>query len=115
MAKKREKTGKKWARNGLKKVGPITDSWQTHGTTGADCQSRKKILQHRYVTVEIGAGRCDVTKYGAVGDGKADDVRVQQQPAPGLALSSDYEVVATGRRVRFRKRSTRVQSKAAGW
>ena len=33
MAKKREKTGKKWARNGLKKVGPITDSWQTHGTT----------------------------------------------------------------------------------
>ena len=31
MAKKREKTGKKWARNGLKKVGPITDSWETHG------------------------------------------------------------------------------------
>ena len=25
MAKKREKTGKKWARNGLKKVGPMTD------------------------------------------------------------------------------------------
>eukprot|EP01045_Picozoa_sp_COSAG04_P002149 COSAG04_NODE_76_length_28498_cov_7.756294_11_plen_139_part_00 len=31
-AKKREKTGEKWARYGLKKVGPITDSWQTHGT-----------------------------------------------------------------------------------
>ena len=89
--------------------------WSDGDTTGADCQSRKKILQHRYVTVEIGAGRCDVTKYGAVGDGKADDVRVQQQPAPGSALSSDHEVVATGRRVRFRKRSTRVQSKAAGW
>ena len=25
MAKKREKTGEKWARNGLKKVGPMTD------------------------------------------------------------------------------------------
>ena len=25
MAKKREKTGGKWARNGLKKVGPMTD------------------------------------------------------------------------------------------
>ena len=23
----------KWARNGLKKVGPMTDSWQTHGST----------------------------------------------------------------------------------
>ena len=90
--------------------------WSDGDTTGADCaHSRKKVLQHRYVTVEIGAGRCDVTKYGAVGDGKADDVRVQQQPAPGLVLSSDHEVVATGRRVRFRKRSTRVQSKAAGW
>ena len=90
--------------------------WSDGDTTGADCDhSRKKVLQHRYVTVEIGAGRCDVTKYGAVGDGKTDDVRVQQQPAPGLFLSSDHEVVATGRRVRFRKRSTRVQSKAAGW
>ena len=29
--KKREKTEKKWARNGLKKVGPMTDSWETHG------------------------------------------------------------------------------------
>ena len=57
--------------------------WSDGDTTGADCaHSRKKILQHRYVTVEIGAGRCDVTKYGAVGDGKADDVRVQQQQPP---------------------------------
>jgi len=56
--------------------------WSDGDTTGADCQSRKKILQHRYVTVEIGAGRCDVTKYGAVGDGKTDDVRVQQQQPP---------------------------------
>ena len=32
MAKKRGKTGKKWARNGLKKAGPMTDSWQTHGS-----------------------------------------------------------------------------------
>ena len=34
MAKKRERTGEKWARNGLKKVGPMTDSWETHGRTG---------------------------------------------------------------------------------
>ena len=49
MAKKREKTGEKWARNGLKKVGPMTDSWETHGTrrveSGAQCG--KGVLQRR--------------------------------------------------------------------
>ena len=29
-------------------------------------------LQHRYVTVEIGGDTCDVTQYGAVGDGLTD-------------------------------------------
>ncbi len=29
-------------------------------------------LQHRYVTVEIGGATCDVTQYGAVGDGHTD-------------------------------------------
>ena len=49
MAKKREKTGEKWARNGLKKVGPMTDSWETHGTRGVEsgAQCGKGLLQRR--------------------------------------------------------------------
>ena len=32
-AKKRGENDVKWARNGLKKVGSMTDSWETHGSS----------------------------------------------------------------------------------
>ena len=35
-------------------------------------QKNTRQLRHRYVTVEIGDATCDVTKYGAIGDGKTD-------------------------------------------
>ena len=48
-AKNWEKNEVKWARNGLKKVGPMTDSWETHGTRrverGAQCG--EGLLQRR--------------------------------------------------------------------
>ena len=32
----------------------------------------RRVLRGRYVTVEIGGATCDVTQYGAVGDGRTD-------------------------------------------
>lgn len=45
------------------------------GSAGCTCsvaQPMTRQLRHRYVTVEIGDATCDVTKYGAIGDGKTD-------------------------------------------
>ena len=48
------------------------------GTGGPTHQSQHRPIQGRYVAVSVGTTECDVTKFGAKGDGKADDTAAIQ-------------------------------------